>query len=124
MLHLARRITFRMDVRNLLQLQRSFQRDGIVDPAPQIEKVVALVEGLSDPIIELVTGEQFLHMMRNSGELGQELGRFLRRYFPANLSQMKREEKENYQLGSKGFRRCHADLRTRSRIQCSVALAG
>jgi len=38
-LHLARRITLRMDLRNLLQLQRALQRSREVNPPPQIEKV-------------------------------------------------------------------------------------
>ena len=124
MLHLPGRIALGVNVRNLLQLQGSFQRDGILDPAPQIEKVIALVERLSDPAVEFIAGKQFLHMMRNPGELGQELCRFLRRYFAANLRQMKRQEKKHYQLRSEGLGRCHADLRTGSRIQGSVALAG
>ena len=47
-LHLAGRIALGVDVGDLLQLQRALERDRIVDPAPQIEEVAALVEPLRD----------------------------------------------------------------------------
>ncbi len=37
MLHLARRISLRMDIRNLLEFQRSFVSDGHIDPSSQVE---------------------------------------------------------------------------------------
>src|SRR5215212_9700858 len=53
-LHLPRGIPFRVDVRDLLQLQRSLESYWIVDAAPEIEKVAALVEPLcnllGDPV--------------------------------------------------------------------------
>src|SRR3954447_23356372 len=41
-LHLARRVALGVDVRDLLQLQRSLEGDGIVDPPPEIQDVAAL----------------------------------------------------------------------------------
>ena len=38
-LHLTRRITLGVDVRDLFQLQRAFERDRVVDAAAEIEKV-------------------------------------------------------------------------------------
>ena len=43
-LHLARRIPLGVDVRDLFQLQRAFERDRIVDAAPEIQEIAALVE--------------------------------------------------------------------------------
>ena len=39
MLHLTRRITFGVNVRDLFQLQRAFKRDGKVDAASEIKKI-------------------------------------------------------------------------------------
>ena len=47
-LHLAGGIALGVDVRDLLQLQRAFERDRIVDAAPEVEKVAALIEALRD----------------------------------------------------------------------------
>ena len=41
MLHFAGRITFRVDVGNLLELERTFEGDGIVNAAAEIEKIGA-----------------------------------------------------------------------------------
>ena len=43
MLHLARGIAFGVDVGDFLQLQRAFQRDGIVNAASQKEEIVSAV---------------------------------------------------------------------------------
>jgi len=39
MLHLTRRITLRVNVRDLLQLQRAFESDREIDATTEIEKV-------------------------------------------------------------------------------------
>ena len=46
-LHLAGRIAFGVDVGDLLQLQRAFERDRIVDAAAEEQEVAALVEPLA-----------------------------------------------------------------------------
>ena len=43
-LHLAGRIALGVDVRDLLQLQRAFERDRVVDAAAEVEEVGAVVE--------------------------------------------------------------------------------
>ena len=43
-LHLARRVAFGVDVGDLLELERAFERDGIVDAAAEEEEVVGGVE--------------------------------------------------------------------------------
>ena len=40
-LHLAGRIAFGVDVRNLLELQRAFEGDRVVDAAAEVEKVAS-----------------------------------------------------------------------------------
>src|ERR1051325_4515884 len=38
-LHLAARVAFRVDVRDLLQLERALERDGVLEPAAEVEEV-------------------------------------------------------------------------------------
>ena len=47
-LHFAGRIALGVDVRNLLQLQRAFERDRIVDAAAEKQEVGAVVEPAGD----------------------------------------------------------------------------
>ena len=47
-LHLARRVAFGMDVGDLFELQRAFEGDRVVDAAPEVEEVAALVEAPGD----------------------------------------------------------------------------
>src|SRR5207237_3168447 len=44
MLHLAGRIAFGMDVGNLFQLQRTLERDRVVDAAAEVQKIGPRVE--------------------------------------------------------------------------------
>ena len=59
-LHLTSRIAFRMDIRDLLQFQRPFQGDGVVDPSPEIEKI---------PGMEVLSGDLALLDRRPSASL-------------------------------------------------------
>ena len=63
-LHLAGRVALGVDVRDLLQLQRAFERDRIVDAAPEIEKVAALVEPLRDLLGDRLALERLLEQQR------------------------------------------------------------
>ena len=64
MLHLAGRIALGVDVGDLLQLQRAFERDRIVDAAPEVEEVAALVEALGDLLGERLALERLLEQQR------------------------------------------------------------
>ena len=46
-LHLARRIAFGVDIGDLFQLQRAFERDGEVDAAAEVKKILCLGTGAS-----------------------------------------------------------------------------
>ena len=47
-LHLAGRIAFGVDVRDLLQLERALERDRIVDAAAEVQEIGARVEPRGD----------------------------------------------------------------------------
>ena len=51
-LHFARGVTFRVNVGNFLQLERAFQRDGVVDAATEVEEI---------GVAEELPGEIFVH---------------------------------------------------------------
>ena len=63
-LHLAGRIALGVDVGDLLQLQRAFERDRIVDAAPEVEEVAALIEALGDLLGERLALERLLEQQR------------------------------------------------------------
>ena len=63
-LHLAGRIALGVNVGDLLELQRAFERDRIVDAAPEIEEVAALVEALGDLLGERLALERLLEQQR------------------------------------------------------------
>src|SRR3989449_7945029 len=43
-LHLGRRISLGMDIRNFLQLERAFERCGKAVPAPQVKEILRILE--------------------------------------------------------------------------------
>ena len=56
MLHFAGRIALGVDVRDLLQLQRAFERDRIVDAAAEIQEVAVMLQlarQLLDSVVQL-----------------------------------------------------------------------
>ena len=76
MLHFARRIAFGVDVRNLLQLQRAFERDRVVDSAAQVEEVGPVVEPAGDL---LDCRGELQRLLEQLGQLQQRVDVRLRR---------------------------------------------
>ena len=58
-LHLAGRITLGVNVRDLLQLERAFERNRIVDAAAQVQEIRAVVEPRGE-VLDLLAGMQNL----------------------------------------------------------------
>ena len=68
MLHFAGGIAFGVDVGNLLQLKRAFERDGVVDAAAEIEEI-GLTEELPGELLVksgFVRLEDAFHFVRNA----------------------------------------------------------
>ena len=63
-LHLAGRVAFGVDVGDLLQLERALERDRVVDPAPEVEEVAALVEALGNLLGQRLALERLLEQER------------------------------------------------------------
>ena len=58
MLHLAGRKTLGVNVGNLLELERAFQRDGIVNTAAQKEKILGAIVLFGQLLTLLIAGQK------------------------------------------------------------------
>src|SRR3954454_6689735 len=63
-LHLAGRVRVGRDVRDLLQLQRAFERDGQADVPPEVEEERLVVEALGDRLDRVVALEELPPFLR------------------------------------------------------------
>src|SRR5207249_3000555 len=96
-LHFARRITFRMNVGNFLELQRPFKRDRIVDAPAQIEKIGVAKELPRQIFVEtrFIRLENGFDLVRDAGEfLHQGSGGFFAE-LAANLAEIGSEQKQS-----------------------------
>src|SRR4051812_31303822 len=98
MLHLARRIAFGVNVRDLLELQRAFQSDRKVDAAPQVEKI-SRAEKLFREFFDVVrVVQEVLDLDRQLRQLLRVMTRLVRREHPAQLTEVEAEEVERDHL--------------------------
>ena len=89
-LHLAGRIAFGVDVGNLLQLQRAFERDGIVDAAAQIQEIGPRVERRRDLFDLRRDLQRLLEQLRELQQRVDVRLRRLGRQRAANLAETQR----------------------------------
>jgi hypothetical protein len=76
-LHLAGGVAFGVDVGDLLELERAFERDGVVDAAAEEEEVAGGGEGLGELAALVVDGaEDLFELAGDFGELGDEVEGF------------------------------------------------
>ena len=68
MLHLARRIAFGVDVGNFLQLERAFERDGVVNAASEKQEILRAGVFLGQFFAFFFVGQQVFQLARNAGE--------------------------------------------------------
>ena len=122
MLELAGRIRFGVDVRDLLQLQRTFHRDGPHRPAPQEQRVLLLGEILGQQFDALVHLERLLDGGRGVVQMGHELGLALRGH-AVMAAEHQGYEQQREQLRGKRLRAGHTDLGAGLRHHHEVALA-
>ena len=69
MFHLRCRITFSVDVANLLQLQCTFQSHRILESATQIDEIASVCKRTAQVSYLIVQLQHFLHLGRNVPEL-------------------------------------------------------
>ncbi len=71
-LHLARGIAFRVDVGNFLQLQRAFERDGEMNAAAEIEKIVGAEKLAGEVFVLPVVGQNGFELAGNAHQFMHE----------------------------------------------------
>ena len=92
-LHLAGRIALGVDVGDLLQLQRAFERDRVVDAAAEVEEVAA--RGRSASAISSIVRRQLQRLLEQQRQLQQRVDvrlRRLRRQRAAHLAEVQRQQ--------------------------------
>src|SRR5713226_6688713 len=98
MLHLSGRIAFGVDVRNFLELEGALQRDRIVNPPAEIEKV-GIAEKLPGQLLDLLVALQnALHLLRELGGLMRQRLRAVWLDGGAGLRQVERRQVERGEL--------------------------
>ncbi len=109
-----------MDVGDLLQLQRSFQRDRIVHAAAEEEEVLRAVVFVGQRFdVLLLVLEDVLDLVRDHAHLVHPLAQNLVA-LAAEGPDVEREEIERRELRGEGLRRRHADLRAGVRVDGAV----
>ena len=122
-LHLAGGITLGVNVGDLLQLERAFERDRIVDAAAEIEEVGAVVE-LRRDLFDLLRGlERFFEDLRQLHQRVDVLAAFGLRQRVAHLGQLERKQVERDQLRGERLGGRHADLRAGVRVDGAFGFA-
>jgi hypothetical protein len=94
-LHLAGGVAFGVDVGDLLELERAFEGDGVVDAAAEEEEVAGGGEGLGELLALVVDGaEDLFDLAGDAAELGRRGGgRLGRGDGAADLGEVEGEEK-------------------------------
>ena len=123
MLHLARRITLSVNVRELFQFQRAFQSNRKIDSAAEIKKIGAPEELFREVFDGVRFVEQVFHLNRQLRELLRVFPAFIRRERPAQLAHIQRKQVKRNHLRRKGLGRRDANLRSRVREDRAVGFA-
>src|SRR6185369_10156253 len=112
MLHLAGRITFGVNVRDLFQLQRAFECDREVDPTTKVEKV-SRAEKLFRELFDAVgIVEQVFELHRQFREFLRVKTSFLFVERATQLAQIQTKQVQRDHLACERLRRRDANLRT------------
>ncbi len=123
-LHLAGRVTLGVDVRNLFELQRPFQRDRVVDPPPQVQKIVLVVVPPGDRDQLCLASQDMLDVRRQHDEPVEPCLAVLGRHLAPHTPQMQSQQVERRELRRERLRGRHADFRAGMRIEHALGLAG
>src|SRR5919106_6079091 len=123
MLHLPRRIRLSRDVRDLLQLERTLERDRQPDVPPQVQEERRVVVASRDLLDRVVALEEVLDLPRKLvDEVEDELDLAGGQRLP-DLRELQRDEVEERDLGGERLRGGDAHLEAGARVQHRVDLA-
>ena len=100
-----------MDVGDFLELECSFEGDGVVDAAAEEEEVLRGAKGLGQVVALVVYGaEDFFELGRNAREFGDEVEGLGVGDGVADLREVEGEGEERGELGGEGLGAGDADL--------------
>ena len=122
-LHLAGGIAFGVDVGNLFQLQRPFQRDREVDTAPEKQKIGGAKQLAPQLFIQRIAGKYCLQLARNVQQFLYQAARGALVQLLFGLAQVHGQDEQRRQLAGERFRGGHPDLRAGVRDDRSRRLA-
>ena len=110
--HFGGRVALCVDVGDLLEFERTFQRRGVVVPASQVDEVVRVGEDfreVGDPVV------QAEHLFQHGGQIEQMLGDLARALLvdrTLDTGDHQRQHRKYRYLSREGFGRSHADFGT------------
>ncbi len=108
--HLARCVTFGVDIGNFFQLQRAFKCDGIGRAAAEVKHVACLRNLLGHGLDFVVMTQQLRHAGRGFAQGVGQLLFTLRTDSTARAGKGDGQACQRGQLRGEGFGRCHADF--------------
>ena len=122
MLQLGGREALRVDVGDLLQLQRSLERRRI-SGVPADEEEVSSFQVPRGQLADLrLEVQRLLHLFRQRPQEVHVLRDLGRVHGPPDLGQIERQDVQGHHLRREGLGRGHADLRPRPGVEDTVGL--
>ena len=109
-LHLAGGIALGMDVGDFLELERALERDRIVDAAPEVEEVAALVEAPGDVFGQRLALERLFEQQRQLRQRFEVRPGRVWSQRATNLAEMDREQMQRDELRREGLGRGDANF--------------
>ena len=123
-LHLACRVAFGVDVGNFLELERAFERNGVVDAAAEEEEVAGVgVEAGEGLALGVDGAEDVFDLAGEEVEGFEKVEAFLVGDGTADLGEVEGEEEERDELGGEGLGGGDADFGTGVGVDGAVGLA-
>ena len=121
-LHLTRRVPLGRDVRDLFQLQGTFERDRQPDVPAEVEEERFVVEALRDVLDRVVGVEEALHLRRQVVQLVEDELDFFFRERVAALGELQADQEEQCDLRGEGLGGCDSDLEAGARVEHGIDL--
>ena len=124
MFHFSRRISFRVDVGNFFELECAFQRNRIIDPTSEIEKVVLPVEPFRHRHEFGFSLDDAFDVSGQSHKLIQPPLPICHAQDPTHSPDVQGQEIQGHDLAGEGLGRGHADLRAATGVNHAVGFPG
>ena len=124
MLELTGSVGVRVDVADLLELEAAFQREGVVEAAPDEEAALGVDEAAGEVLYLLTVGQTRLDDLTGAEQLGGQAAGLCLAQTASGVGQTECEEVEGAELHHIGFGGRHGDLRAGVGVEDVVRCAG